>query len=863
MEFDTKARPIFRREFKFAYVRFNQPRFILFYKFHASLFRGSMKHIILFLLSSVLFATDANAPKQRTRDRQMDIHHINIDVSVDIESESVYGHVIRTLSPFSSALKEFSLDAEDMTIRRVRANGKDVSFSMGDKKVHITLNQNISWEDTIRVRLDYSANPRKGTYFVKPDETYPGKPLQAWTQGEDTDNHHWVPLYDYPNDKATFEVSLTVDQKFKALSNGELVSIKKHDDGTHTWHWRENHPMVAYLISYVVGDLVKVKDEYNGIPVNYWVYHDNEHEAHRSFGLTPDMMKYFGDRTGLEYPFEKYDQVIIDDFMFGGMENITLTHNTDRTMYDEFAAPDVSSDGLVAHELAHQWYGDLITTRNWANAWLNEGFATFFSRKYREYHFGYDEGEYIRFGEIRGYFGSNKRWRRPTVQHHFYESMEVFDGHIYAKGSLILNMMQDHLGDDAFWRGIQYYTKENAYKNVETSDLKKAIEETTGQNLDWFFKQWVYEPGYPEFDVKWVYNQRNKSVKLTVKQTQKNTNLFKMPVNVEIDGNIHSIWVEEKEAVFEIPVKNRPKMVVFNAGMRMPCKLKFNKSVNEWILQLKEGNHILDRIAAAQELGTKKGRRIVELALLESAKSDPFWGVRKEAVNAFAKLKSKKYASDLMTLENGQDNRVRRAIWGALKNYKNDDTVSEFLQNIIETDEKYYSVADAFRALVVVDTTAARQKVDALLETDSHNDVIRKAAITYFGSVVTDKNYDRLKELVSYGGTTWDARPEAVNQLGKYAKKKPKTVDLFVDLLKDNTRNVRRNAVRMLRTHGNKSHLGHLDEVLAMDPIISRDVRAAKKNILNPPKKPAKKGPEKKLEEANKKLDDIRKLIKY
>jgi len=821
-----------------------------------------MKKLIPLLILSYLMGADDNAPSQRTRDREVDIHHIKIDVSVNIEAGMVKGNVTHTFSPFSSSLDAFSLDAEDMTILRARLAGKDIGFNQANDKVYLTLNKSMSWEDTAKVRLDYTANPRKGTYFIKPDETYPEKPLQAWTQGEDMDNHHWVPLYDYPNDKATFEVSLTVEKKFTALSNGELISVKNNKDGTHTWHWHEHFPMVSYLISYVIGEFEKVEDSYNGIPVNYWVYEENKHEALRSFGLTTDMMKYFGNRTGIEYPYEKYDQVIIDDFMFGGMENITLTHNTDRTMFDEFAAPDVSSDGLVAHELAHQWFGDMLTTRNWAHAWLNEGFATFFSRKYRENKFGFDEGEYIRFGEINGYFGSNKKWRRSTVQHKFYESMDVFDGHIYAKGSLILNMLQDYIGDDAFWRFIQYYTKENQYKNVETPDLKKAIEETTGQNMDWFFKQWIYEPGFPEYNVTWKYNQRNKSVKLTVKQTQKNTNIFKMPIQIQIDDKLKTVWIEDKEMVYEVPSEKRPKMVIFNAGMRIPCKLTFHKSISEWILQLEKGPHILDRIAAANELSTKKGRRIVETALLNSAKNDPFWGVRKEAVNSFAKLKSKNYAKELMVMSEGQDNRVRRAIWNALKNYKKDEKVSEFLQNVIETDNKYYSIADAFKALVVVDTAAARQKVDALLDTDSHTDVIRKSAITYFGSVVTDKNYDRLKELVNYGGTTWDARSEAVKQLGEYVKSKPKTVDLFVDMLKDNDRSVRRNAVRALNKHGNRTHIGALDELLALDPIISRDVRSAKKNIFNPPKKPKKNGPEKELEDANKKLGEIRKLIK-
>ncbi|MBT3946158.1 MAG: M1 family metallopeptidase, partial [Candidatus Marinimicrobia bacterium] len=675
-----------------------------------------MKKLIPLLILSYLMGADDNAPSQRTRDREVDIHHIKIDVSVNIEAGMVKGNVTHTFSPFSSSLDAFSLDAEDMTILRARLAGKDIGFNQANDKVYLTLNKSMSWEDTAKVRLDYTANPRKGTYFIKPDETYPEKPLQAWTQGEDMDNHHWVPLYDYPNDKATFEVSLTVEKKFTALSNGELVSVKNNKDGTHTWHWHEHFPMVSYLISYVIGEFEKVEDSYNGIPVNYWVYEENKHEALRSFGLTTDMMKYFGNRTGIEYPYEKYDQVIIDDFMFGGMENITLTHNTDRTMFDEFAAPDVSSDGLVAHELAHQWFGDMLTTRNWAHAWLNEGFATFFSRKYRENKFGFDEGEYIRFGEINGYFGSNKKWRRSTVQHKFYESMDVFDGHIYAKGSLILNMLQDYIGEDAFWRFIQHYTKENQYKNVETPDLKKAIEETTGQNMDWFFKQWIYEPGFPEYNVTWKYNQRNKSVKLTVKQTQKNTNIFKMPIQIQIDDKLKTVWIEDKEMVYEVPSEKRPKMVIFNAGMRIPCKLTFHKSISEWILQLEKGPHILDRIAAANELSTKKGRRIVETALLNSAKNDPFWGVRKEAVNSFAKLKSKNYAKELMVMSEGQDNRVRRAIWNALKNYKKDEKVSEFLQNVIETDNKYYSIADAFKALVVVDTAAARQKVDALLD---------------------------------------------------------------------------------------------------------------------------------------------------
>ncbi len=822
-----------------------------------------MRYILL-LGISFLLAADDKAPSHRTRDREIDVHHIKIDVSVNLVSGSVYGNVVHTFSPLSSSLKSFYLDADDMTIRRVRMNDNDIKFDHSGGKLYITMDNAIGWKDTVNVRVDYTSFPTLGTFFIRPDEVYPDKPWQAWTQGEETDNHHWVPIYDYPNDRSTFETILTVDRRFKAVSNGELVSVVENSDGTHTWHWRENFPMVAYLISYVVGEYVKVEDSYKNIPVNYWVYEENQNETMRSFGLTTDMMKYFGKMIGIEYPFEKYDQIIVDDFMFGGMENITLTHNTDRTMYDQFAAPDVSSDELVAHELAHQWFGDMITTRNWANIWLNEGFATFLSRKYRENKFGHDEGEYDRLGEMRSYFYANKRWARPTVYHHYYVPMDLFDGHVYAKGSLILNMMQDHLGDAAFWRSVQHYAKVNQYKNVETQDLKKAIEEISGQNLDWFFKQWVYEPGYPEYDVKWSYNQRHRTVQLKIKQTQDTTKtgLFKMPIEVRVDEHLHTVWVDKKEVVYELPVDMRPELVIFNSGLRIPCELTFNKPVNEWILQLEKGPHVLDRIAAIDVLKNKKGRRSVELALLKAASADPFWGVRREAIQGLSKLKPKQYAKELMEISEGQDNRVRRAIWSALKNYKGDKEVSAFLQDVISTDQKYYSISDAFRALVTVDTSAARKRVEALLDTDSHNDVIRRSAISYFGSVVNNNNYERLKELVEYGGTTWDARPEAVNQLGKYAKKRPETLELFVDLLLDKSRDVRTNSVRALGKYGNKKHFGPLDELALSDPIIERHIRAAKKNILHPPKKPKKSGAEKDLEEANKKIEEIKKILK-
>ena len=815
---------------------------------------------ILSIFMCILSASD-DPPYQRTRDRDIDVHHTKINIGISLLSKNISGNVVHTVSSLKSSLSNIKLDSKDLIIRRIRVDGEDIEFYEDDNFVNLKLNKSISWQDTIKIRIDYTAQPRKGLYFVVPDGTYPDKKWQAWTQGEDMDNSHWVPIYDYPNDRATFECILTVDKKYSAISNGELVSKVDNLDGTHTWHWRENFPMVSYLISFVVGEYVKIEDSFDGIPMNYWVYEENMEQALRSFGKTSDMIKYFNRVTGVKYPYEKYDQIIIEDFMFGGMENITLSHYTDRTIHDQYSIPDYSSDGLVAHELAHQWYGNMITTKNWANIWLNEGFATYFSRKYREKNLGYNEGEYIRLQEIRSYIAQDKRKRQPMVNHHFHEPIDLFNSHVYSKGSLVLNMIHDYLGKDEFWRSIKHYTEKNMFNLVETNDFKRSIENITGQNMEWFFKQWVYEAGYPEYNVSWNFDSRNSTVILHVKQVQEleNSGVFRMPIEIQLDEEKKSIWLQEKEMKFEIPVENRPKLVVFNAGNRIPCKVSFKKSNVEWFRQLENGKHVLDRIAAAEALSLKKGRS-VELALLKSMGSDPFWGVRKESASAFSKLKSKKYKKELMQLVQGQDNRVKRVLFRCLGNYEGDKDVAKFLTKVIETETNYYAIADAFTALIKVDSIAAEKKVDILLNRDSFNDVIRLSAISYFGSVISSRNYERLKQICSYGGTTWDARSAALKQLEKYIKIKPRTIDLFVEYLSDPNRSMRAVAINALGKFGNNNHIGFLDDLAEQDPILSRYVRVAKGKIKKPDDE-KNLIERKEIIELNRKLDEIRKIL--
>lgn len=795
--------------------------------------------LLLFLITSV-FALIANdlPPEHRTPDRDYDVIHSIIDIRVQFEDKSVEGSVEHIIRRFDNSFTGLSLDAEDMDISSVLANSLEKAFFMKDNKIHISLDEKDWKRDTVSIKVQYKAWPRTGLYFVMPDSVYPEKQLQAWTQGESQDNHHWVPLYDYPNDKATFEVKLTVPDSLDGVSNGELVSEIQNSDGTKTFHWRENFPMSSYLISFVVGDYVQIKDPFGDLPVSYWVYEDNKKEAFRSFGNTPDMIRFFNEKTGLSYPYEKYDQIIIEDFMFGGMENITLTHNTDRTMHDGRSVPDVSSDGLVAHELAHQWYGDLLTTKNWANIWLNEGFATFMSRQYREYNLGYDEGEYIRYNEIRA-FKRNDRWnRRPTVHNRYYAPMELFDSHVYAKGSLILNMLKDVLGESLFWETVQYYTFENQYKNVETSDLHKAIEETTGQNLDWFFRQWVFTPGYPEFEVEWEYNRRTRMIELNVEQVQSldNNSLFKMPVTLLIDnGELirQTVWVEGKGTHLQLPSASHPKMVIFDEGNTIPKKLKFNKSIAELIYQLEYAPHILDRIWAARELKDKKGRKKVINALKKSITQDSFWGVRKESTLALSTLIPIDGDEFFLKAIHGQDNRVKRECIKALSNYDITEKIKTTLMSLVTNENNYYLTSDAFATLSKMDSASATTLVDSLLQVDSHNDVIRKSAIQHFSNHKSEENYEKLLQLSEYGGTSWDARAKAVKSIGTYYNSHPELMEKFIDWLSDPNYYVRTAAAGHLGKYGSKKHIPKLEQMLFDDPATGKAVSMAKYFINN------------------------------
>jgi aminopeptidase N len=738
-------------------------------------------------------------PEHFTRDRTYDVIHIKLELNLDERQKTVDGKVTTKFAPLRPNLNEFVLDAAEMKIKRVYlADGRELKFNFDTlaQKLKIYLDRSYSFKDTLSVIVEYFvSNPRKGLYFIQPDSAYPDKPYQIWSQGQPEDNHYWFPCYDFPNDKATSELIATVKKNFVVISNGKLLSVS--DDakkGLRTYHWYMDKPHSSYLISIVVGEYVKLQDYYLDIPLEYYVYKSNAKYAKLSFEKTPDIMKFFSEKIGYKYPYNKYAQTIVEDFVYGGMENITATTLTSSTIHDERAHLDVSSDGLVAHELAHQWWGNLLTCRSWEHAWLNEGFATYFTALYFEYAKGKDEFQFNVYNMQRSARFADMTNKKPTVWNRYFDPTDVFGPHIYQRGGAILNMLRFVLGDELFWKAINYYAHKYAFQNVETNDFKIAIEEATGYNLKWFFDQWLYKAGYPIFEVKYSYDDSKKLLKLEVEQIQPGDSLtpevFKTPVDVEIatksERKTFRIFIDKRKETFEFEVSDKPLMVIFDKGNWILKELYFDKSKDELIYQAQNASEMIDRLVAVQELGKMSSDPDVVELMKKISRSNEFYAVRQEAINNLGKLKDEDVAKFLIELYKDEgDSRIRRSIVDALKNFKFNFVVS-FLNDVVKSEKSYYVIASAINSLVTVDSVNGMRYIKNALGMDSHQEVIRTTALRRLSDMKNTKFEKEAVDILkrySMRGNHPSVRITAISTLSLFADKDPRIKDFIFGMV--------------------------------------------------------------------------------
>jgi aminopeptidase N len=765
--------------------------------------------IIAIFFSSILFAQDV-PPEQLPRERTYDVIHYQLNVTIDEKSKTISGTNTITLVPIRPKLYAVKLDAADLNISEVSLSHKDLKCEVNKNKEYllVTLDKAYTPSDTLRLTVAYSASPQKGLYFIQPDDAYPKRPYQVWSQGEAEDNHYWFPCYDYPNDKATSEMMVTINRKFSAIGNGALLDIKFDDaNNTKTFHWLESKPHSSYLISLVVGEYEQLKDEWNKIPVYYYVYKDQKKIVPLSFSNTPRMMQIFSDATGFNYPWEKYSQTVVSNFVYGGMENVSAATLTDQTIHDERTHPDYQSDGLVAHEFAHQWFGDLITCKDWSHAWLNEGFATFFGTYYNEANNKADEAAYRWYTQQQSIVSSDAgNRRRPTVTNRFFYPMDIFDGRIYAKGSAVLNMLRNILGDDSFFKAIRLYTKKYAYGLVETKDFQSAVEETTEKNVDWFFDQWIYKAGYPEFDVNYEWEPEEKTIKLNVKQIQNVdslTGIFTTPVDVEIWYNQYPttqrILIDKAEQEFTFPSDNPPNNVVFDKGSKIIKKINFIKPLEEWLFQLQHSDAI-DRLVAVKILADSVDDTRVKQAISKALFSDRCRFIRIEAARVLGTSTQKSTAELLMDAYRNNNSGVRSAIVHGVNKFHGTNIV-QFLKNVFEKDTSYNVVEAALHGLTKADSQNALLYCQKGLTIDSHNNNIRTASLSELSEVGTEEAYKIILPYTKYGAET-ELRRTAISALSEKWPNKNEVFEIADKMLKESSFHIRMSAILALENIG-------------------------------------------------------------
>ncbi|MEZ5428001.1 MAG: M1 family aminopeptidase [Pyrinomonadaceae bacterium] len=792
--------------------------------------------ILALIFSSVVGAQTDNAEKKvkklppvnYVRSRDYDMRHIALDLRFDWDKKQTYGTAELTLAPLVPDFRVVKLDAGLMTINSVKTGGRALTFKydQDDSALTVDLDRVYRIGEEIKLTVDYRtlgeavANDLAfggggGLKFFGPTPDDPEGRKQIWSQGETDYNRYWFPSYDSPNDFATTEIRATVEKPLMVISNGKLMKTTDNPDGTRTFHWKMDLPHANYLTSIVVGEYAEVKGEYDGIPVSTYVFPSELKEGRISGRKLPEMVRFFSEKTGVRYPYPKYAQTVATGFN-GGMENISATTMTPGLIHDQRELLDGDSEGLQAHELAHQWFGDFVTTREWAHIWLNESFATYFQALWTEKSKGHDEFLYSDvISDQAAYLATWAQGnRRPIVTRYYASKDGLFDTYAYPRGGAVLHMLRRHLGDELFFKSLNHYLRKYANQPVETGQLRIAIEEATGQSMDWFFDEWLYKMGHPIFEVTKSYDAAKKELTLRVKQTQKIDPLNEYPqveffqtwVDIEIDGRIERVWIEPKEEnVFTFKADAEPKLVNFDYESALIKELKFEKTTGELVYQLKNDKDVAGRSRALKELKTKFDSKDVSAtdigaiasAFRETVTGDPFWGLRRDAVQAFIKpsdpnanasggIKDEKPFDDatlavFLKAAKDQNSLVRAAALSALASTKDEKYADLYLEAL--KDPSYAVIGTAARGLAATGDSRAFDALMKLAETDSWRDRIRIDGLQGLAALGDQR---ALETGFKYAGKSYSSnvRSTALGVVASAGKNDPRSFPLIMESFK-------------------------------------------------------------------------------
>ncbi|MFP3318217.1 MAG: M1 family aminopeptidase [Thermoplasmata archaeon] len=781
--------------------------------------------------------------KKYERDRNFKQVHIFVDLYPDFKERKIVGFEKITLKAIYDDLETVELDAYEMNINHVKYDSIECKFNYDGRKIVIFLPKKIKKDSNIDLEIEYSAKPKRGIFFIGPDEYYPKKPLQLWSQGEDEDTRYWLVCYDFPNERSTTEIRITIPSEFYAISNGTLVN-DEYKDGKRIMHWRENFPHPIYLTSIAAGKFFIYEDEIDNIKLHYIVPEEMRNFIKRSFINTPDMIRHFSRIIRFPYPYQKYSQVVVNDFIVGGMENINATTLTEFTLHDEKAHNDYMSEGLVSHELAHQWFGDMITCRDWSHAWLNEGFATYMNAVYFEHFLGYDDFLYELYQDELNYkneFSSD--YARPIVTNIYQYPGELFDRHLYEKASRVLHMLRDELGDEKFWSFINSYLNTFTGKSIDTYDFINLLKEKTGKSMEFFFDQWIFHAGHPVLDVSYTYDNSKNILKLTFEQKQGGKEIpdvfiFKLKIAFYhgVKREVKEIRVSERKQDFNFQM-DMPDAISIDPENTILKEIKFERTQRMLIHQIRYGN-TMEKIEGMSALSKMGGSDAIE-CLMEQALGENFWAVRREAIINLGKMKTEGALRALIKIKESLsgnklvDSRVRAAISEALGNFIGSEEALKALENIIRNETKYLAISKAYESVGKIRHEKSFEILRDGLSKDSWNETIRQGVMRGLGELRDIRGKDILIENSKLGKHVL-LRSSAVLALGKIGEGNKELLPWLYKYLRDPYLQVRRAAVQAIANIGLMESIRELEDafISEQDAHIKRSIRKTINDII-------------------------------
>ena len=674
--------------------------------------------------------------------RTNDLLHTKLELSFNWKQEQVLGKATLNFKPYFYTTSTLILDAKGFEIHDLRLNnasGQALKYNYDGRLIHIELDKAYQKEEEYTIYMDYTATPAhsggssaitsdKGLFFINPRGETPNKPQQIWTQGEMEHNSRWFPTIDKPNERCTQEIILTVEDRFVTLSNGLLINSTPNDDGTRTDYWKMDKPHAPYLFMLAIGEFAVVEESWEGKPVTYYVEPAYEKDATAIFSNTKEMLDFFSDILGVKYPWPKYAQVVVRDYVSGAMENTTGSIFGDFVQRHRQELIDDHNENIIAHELFHHWFGDLVTCESWANLTMNEGFANYSEYLWLEHKYGRDEADYHLLEEWSGYLSSAQNDIHPLIYFGYEDQENMFDAHSYNKGGSVLHMLRNYVGDEAFFAGLNKYLTDNAYTAVEAHNLRLAFEAVTGEDLNWFFNQWYFNQGHPQLEINYDYNDSLSQAIVTVTQHQdmeKMPAIFELPVAINIYTEVGKapikkrVHVNQRTHTFTFDVESTPQLIQFDADRTLLAQVQDNKTQDQYIFQYYNAPRFLDRYEAIQLLGGNNAPAVKQL--FADALNDPFWAIRGGAI---MELGDQQDAATLVRLKDiamsDPHSQVRAAAFDKLMLLKSDIAMQE-AKTALKKDSAYVVIGAALQYLNQFDKKAAIQSAKDLENTEAED----------------------------------------------------------------------------------------------------------------------------------------------